>query len=1288
MSRPVWITPGGNLGTFPELEFYTLPLQVANPTGSPVAFTFLSGELPPGLQVVRAGILQGVPVVLDPKPDAETRTYKFTIRASCQTPVVVVDRTFSFTVSNIQPPVIVPEETLLGEFFDGTKIDIALDAIEANPSAVLTWTVKDGALPPGVALTEAGVLTGFIGQAESITTSDRLGYDAKPTQVQVLFAPGDNVTAPDNQYFAGNAQPYRLETQTPFGSPQLYQELPYDYSTSLSTNKNYTFTVQVFDGAKYDTQTYTIKVISKGSWSSDNAINTIDDNIITTDADQLYVPIITTAVTSLPNVRENSNFAFKFSAIDYYNTPALYWSSPDMSGNTNIANLIPGLTLDSTTGWLSGHIGNQTDYKQTYTFYVTAANNTPGTSVITATYIAGGYSNTNLIVNSTTGIRAGMYVQSNVYTNSQQVLRVFSANNTLEISSVAAGTPAGNITFNGTLTSAPVEYQLTVLGDVNNKIVWDTDSLVGTIVNGSVSELTIDAHSTLYVDEATTPGKEMVYKIVHGTAGDGSAITDAGYDTPMKVSLPQGLELLPSGHIAGRASFRHFQLDAGTTSIDGSRTNFDTIYTFTVQAESVDQTVSDEKTFTIKVSNLYETPYENLYMKALTTLEQRRLFNDILKDPTEGGLFPDDLIYRLDDPNFGKSKDIKFLAVPGVAPSSLGDYISAMQKNFQNKTIKFSEIKTAIATDPNNNYAIKYEVVYADIVDPFNPDNADVAIETNLYSTVNHIANPYYGPDGTEYHILNPNTFDNMETRISQNLGYSAQGVIPDWMTSVQEDKTVLGFKRAIVLAYTKPGAAKKIAWRVQNKGITLDTINFTADRYVLDNILSAYYNVPSANFDSSRQTTFDYLTLVDSTSFDVVNYAAEQTFASINNQLISYINDRGGIDGVTTFRDGDRLVFAKQENFTTDFSNDGWVYYRDLFVGNYSDATDDVDTAYFDSAGFDSSYIIPGYIEKAAKTQEPVLTGAVTVGDQYIYVPYIVGVNYVGKMIKATSFIDDNTVITNQVADNSTGTLSWKLTLSRTTVGTTGIGTTIKVESYLTVTAVDGNVITVNPASFPSNIGDKLALIENAVSGYGIPAGSRIANIVGNVITLENYDTAFTTSIRAGDLMGYYVENQRSGIWEVQVNETANTIRLQFVKELSQGSVVKVLDGRSHSLSFLQYSHSIESGHTVPDFNKVPNVITFNGADGGRTSFDSNGTKFFDNRDLPAHVPPPIPDAWVANTYYPVGSQVKYQNQYYRATTNVAGSAVFQTGKWEKYNELEITGETYLKFPQLNVFN
>lgn len=1292
MSKPVWITAGGNLGTFPELEFRTFDLKVNNPTGTPVTFSFLSGELPPGLQVVHSGLLQGVPVVLDPKPKSETRTYLFTIRASCQTPVVVVDRTFSFTVGNIQPPVIVPTQSLLGEFFDGTKIDIALGAIEANPSAVLTWSIKDGQLPPGIVLSEQGRLVGFIGQAQSITTSNRLGYNASPTQTPVLFSAQGNVTVPNNQYFAGNAQPYRLETQTPYGSPQLYQELPYDYSVSLSTNKNYTFTVQVFDGAKYDTQIYTVKVISKGTWSAANDTNTIDDNIITTDADQLYVPIITTGITSLPNVRQNSNFAFKFSAVDYYNTNPLYWSSPDIGSiSTNIANLIPGLTLDANTGWLSGHIGTQTQYKQTYTFYITAANNTPGTSVVAATYVSGGYNDVNLVVNSTAGIRAGMLVQSNVYTGGQQVVRVFDSSNTLQISGTASGVPVGNITFNGTLTSKPVKYQLTVLGDVNNKIVWDTDALVGTIVNGSVSELSVNAHSTLYVDDMTTPGKKIVYKIVHGTANNGSAITDSGYSAPVKITLPQGLTLLPSGHIVGRASFRHFRLDAGATQIDGDKTNFDTIYTFTVQAESQDKTVSDQKTFTIRVSNLYQMPYENLYMKALTTLEQRRLFNDVLKDPqdpTGGGLFPDDLIYRIDDPNFGKAKDIKFLAVPGVAPSSLSDYMAAMQKNFQNKTITFSEIKTARATDPGNNYAIKYEVVYADIVDPFNPDNANVTNETNLYGGINAVKNPYYDARGNEHHVLNPNTFDNMESRISQNLGYSAQGVIPDWMTSVQEDKTVLGFKRAIVLAYTKPGEAKKIAWRIQNKGISLNAINFVADRYTLDNTLSEYYKIPTATFVASRQTTFDYLSLVDSTSFDVVNYAAEQTFASINNQSISYITDRGGIDGVTTFRSGDRLIFARQENFVTAFPVDGWIYYRDLFVGNYADATDSVDMAYYDSTGFDSSYVIPGYVETAAKTQQPALTGAVAAGNRYLYVPYIAGINYVGKMIAASEFVAYNTVITDQAADNSTGTLSWKLALNNVTVDAATVGTTVKIESYLVVTGVTGNRVTVDATSLPNNIGDRLALIENAVSGFGVAPGSRIANVVDNTVTLENYNHAFVTGIGPGDLMGYHVQNQRAGIWEVQVDETTSLVRLQFVKELSRGAIVKVLDGHSHSQSFMQYSANIKSGHTVPDFSKVPNKITYNGANGGRTRFDGDGTKFFDHRDQPAPQPQTVPVAWTISTNYAVGTRVQYQNQYYRAVTNVPGAVVFDGRNWERYDVLEITGETYLKFPHLDAFN
>ena len=201
-----------------------------------------------------------------------------------------------------------------------------------------------------------------------------------------------------------------------------------------------------------------------------------------------------------------------------------------------------------------------------------------------------------------------------------------------------------------------------------------------------------------------------------------------------KVNFPQGLQLLPSGRIVGRTTFRHFQLDAGQTTIDAKKTNFDNLHSFTVKATAVDNTVADTKTFTIRINNLYTKPYENLYMQALPTIEERRLLKNILNDPV---LFPVDSIYRSDDPNFGKAKDFKFLDLPGVEPSTLLSYINAIQKNHYNKIINFGPVKTAVATDPNNNYAVKYEVVYVEVVDPFNPGNQDVTLESNLIGGVN-----------------------------------------------------------------------------------------------------------------------------------------------------------------------------------------------------------------------------------------------------------------------------------------------------------------------------------------------------------------------------------------------------------------------------------------------------------------------------------------------------------------------------------------------------------------------
>lgn len=671
-------------------------------------------------------------------------------------------------------------------------------------------------------------------------------------------------------------------------------------------------------------------------------------------------------------------------------------------------------------------------------------------------------------------------------------------------------------------------------------------------------------------------------------------------------------------------------------------------------------------------------------MKAFPTIEQRRLFRDIISDPS---MFPDNIIYRLDDPNFGKATEMKFLAMSGIAPSQLSTYVNAMSKNHYDKTIKFSNVKTAVATDPNNNYAVKYEVVYVDIIDPFNLDNANVGIEVDLLnSSLSKITNSYYDAQGIAHSMLYPNTFDNMQTRV-ETIGYSAQGVIPDWMTSVQDDKTVLGFKRALVLAYTKPGQSKTIAYRIKNRGIDFNVINFTIDRYQLDNTLSTNYNIEEQSFVNGRSTTFDVLTLITAEDYDIVDYASAMAFDQINGKPYDLIKSSGGIDGVTAFQNGDRLIFGKQENITNGRYADGWVNYA---VNDYDES--------FDSNLYDNSYVVPGYLEREANRNTPSLLANAAPGEFYLYVPHISSQDYVGMMIAANDFVPNNTVVTNSQLDNTTGTLAWKLTLNHALVGNAYTGDKIDAVHYLTVVSTTGNTLTVS--GLPVGASDKVALIGQEILGNGVPNDTVITNILGSVLYLTNPSSELVTP-NTGDLIGYRIINQRSGIWEININ-SSNFVTLKFIKELAQGDVVKVLGGQSFGSCFLRYSTSIDQGNTVPEFETVPKNRTYNFTGGGNgTTFDKGGTKIIELRDAPGTEMNPIKD-WKPHTYYPVGTVVKANGQTWVAVINVMPTVNFvekdeidTAGRpgvpfiyWKLYDSIPLSGDKYLKFPQTGVFN
>jgi hypothetical protein len=443
------------------------------------------------------------------------------------------------------------------------------------------------------------------------------------------------------------------------------------------------------------------------------------------------------------------------------------------------------------------------------------------------------------------------------------------------------------------IESDRVRFSLTVKRTLNEEIVWTTPFDLGTIDNGDVSEISVSAYNTL--------GKDLEYRVIYA---------------PFR-KLPQGLKFLRTGKLIGRTSFRYFVLDgqsatlnltssqdlvvgmtvqgvgvaegcritdiidsntievrpaiyvsqgtilifsndqtqkaysttsnAISTVIDGGRTTFDQQCGFTIVATSIDGSVASRKNFTVRVRPRNLAPYENVYFRALPSAAQRLTWDSITKDTS---IFPPELIYRPEDSYFGIQKTFKTLFLSGLNPGTAENFVNAIQRNHYSKQINFGEIKTARAINPDG--TVGYEVLYVDLVD-------DQAFGTNgpPLEIVLNIANDYLFLNQS-YNIIYPNSFPNMQKRLENGIGYTNRSTLPRWMTSVQEDGTVLGLIRCVVLAYTMPGASKLISYRLQKSAFEINQIPFVADRYQWDNYLSKFYNTETNSFEPSVPTTFD----------------------------------------------------------------------------------------------------------------------------------------------------------------------------------------------------------------------------------------------------------------------------------------------------------------------------------------------------------------------------------------------------------------------------------------------
>lgn len=368
--------------------------------------------------------------------------------------------------------------------------------------------------------------------------------------------------------------------------------------------------------------------------------------------------------------------------------------------------------------------------------------------------------------------------------------------------------------------SDPYFFSVKIIGSVDNQIIWLTNTDLGTINTGDTSILEVKAQSAA---ELT-----LLYRFKEN---DYPTVNTGIYN-----KLPQGLSLLPSGHIAGRVSFNTFALDSGSTTFDvNSRnrsvknpTTFDLTYRFTVNAYSTNGVVNVFKDFLIKVNRAYNEPYQNLYIQAMPSVIDRDLLDTVLNNSS---VFVPDLIYRSDDPNFGVARNVIYYHAFGLTASTVDQYLNGMDINHYWKNLLLGPISTAQAVDSNG--AVVYEVVYSEIIDNLiNESGQSVSKQVTLPYAVTQ-------EDSTEISVVYPNSLINMRTQIVDTVGQISK-TLPLWMTSKQQNGSVLGFIPAWVLCYTKPGQGQRVAYYFnQTYGNGLNVIDFTADRYELDRLLS-----------------------------------------------------------------------------------------------------------------------------------------------------------------------------------------------------------------------------------------------------------------------------------------------------------------------------------------------------------------------------------------------------------------------------------------------------------------
>lgn len=377
----------------------------------------------------------------------------------------------------------------------------------------------------------------------------------------------------------------------------------------------------------------------------------------------------------------------------------------------------------------------------------------------------------------------------------------------------------------GEKTATARTFTLTVKGDAESAIEFITATKVGTIATGYQSELKIEA-------KHLTSSYSIEYYLIKGR-------------------LPVGLTLLKDGTIAGRVSYDSiitfdravygygiFKLDGGTTTID-SRLNF------TVQATDVYKQSSVEKEFYIENTELDLTKYTKIYVEPLLPAERRSIYSNFITDPYT---FNSLLLYRPNDPSFGRQEKIRLYIEHGIQQVKIANYYDVLYTYFYKKRFLFGSVKYNKATDADGKYI--YDIVYVELIDTLENKNKQ----------------SIQGPITVGKTVIYPNSVANM--RIALETGRNDGEIVnvdehlmPRFMQTVQsETGAPLGFVIVAPLCYALPGNGTTIIKRIKASNFDFTQIDFEIDRLVvedsLDGVGAKYLMFPRVDMLGTNNVT------------------------------------------------------------------------------------------------------------------------------------------------------------------------------------------------------------------------------------------------------------------------------------------------------------------------------------------------------------------------------------------------------------------------------------------------